>query len=166
MDAFELLLRASDANLNLDGDLKDIKPKFHMKPSFDYREHMESTMLGKNRMNLFLNRDPFRPLPGNFSVFCQSNHELTFFNLFFLDPIDSIMMLADQAAQKSPIRKRQVAPDSPDYRGLSTAGAEGGDGAFMNDNSAMGTLLQYGAYFNNMASPMNMGNNNRVRKLL
>jgi len=122
MDAFELLLRASDANLNLDGDLKDIKPKFHMKPSFDYREHMESTML---------------------------------------DPIDSIMMLADQAAQKSPIRKRQVAPDSPDYRGLSTAGAEGGDGAFMNDNSAMGTLLQYGAYFNNMASPMNMGNNNR-----
>lgn len=53
MDAFELLLRASDANLNLDGDLKDIKPKFHMKPSFDYREHMESTMLGKNRLNLF-----------------------------------------------------------------------------------------------------------------
>ena len=72
------------------------------------------------------------------------------------------MMLADQAAQKSPIRKRQVAPDSPDYRGLSNAGVEGGDGAFMNDNSAMGTLLQYGAYFNNMASPMNMGNNNRV----
>lgn len=53
MDAFELLLRASDANLNLDGDLKDIKPKFHMKPSFDYREHMESTMLGKNCPNLF-----------------------------------------------------------------------------------------------------------------
>ncbi len=73
------------------------------------------------------------------------------------------MMLADQAAQKSPIRKRQVAPDSPDYRGLSTAGGDGGDGAFTNDNSAMGTLLQYGAYFNNMASPMNTGNNNRVR---
>ncbi len=55
MAAFELLLRASDANLNLEGDLKDIKPKFHMKPAFDYREHMESTkfMLGKTHMNLF-----------------------------------------------------------------------------------------------------------------
>ena len=46
MDAFELLLRASDSNLNLDTDTKDFKPKFHMMPSFDYRDHMESTMLG------------------------------------------------------------------------------------------------------------------------
>ena len=52
MDAFELLLRASDANLDVDGDVKDFKPKFQMKPSFDYREHMESTMLGKARIFL------------------------------------------------------------------------------------------------------------------
>lgn len=50
MDAFELLLRASDANLDVDGDVKDFKPKFQMKPTFDYREHMESTMLGKPRI--------------------------------------------------------------------------------------------------------------------
>lgn len=121
MDAFELLLRVSDANLDVDGDVKDFKPKFQMKPSFDYREHMESTML---------------------------------------DPIDSIMMLADQASQKSPIKKRSGAvPDSPDYR-VGPSGAE----SFATDNSAMGTLLQYGSYFN-MGSPLPVNNNRRSRAM-
>lgn len=70
------------------------------------------------------------------------------------------MMLADQASQKSPIKKRSGAvPDSPDYR----AGPSG-ENSFAADNSAMGTLLQYGSYFN-MGSPLPV-NNNRVRASL
>lgn len=48
MDAFELLLRASDHELNPELDIKDLNTVEKVKFPFDYREHMKNTMLGKS----------------------------------------------------------------------------------------------------------------------
>ena len=88
---------------------------------------------------------------------------LTSFVMFlcYSDPVDSIMMLTDQACQKSPIKKRTGgAPDSPDFRTAVTTAINNNE--FGNDNSAMGTLLQYGSYFNMGTTN---GGTNRVRIL-
>lgn len=66
------------------------------------------------------------------------------------------MMLADQACQKSPIRRSGGArPLSPD-----TTKEENEDDNYGDNSTGMGTLLQYGSYFN-MGSPVG-GVNNRV----
>ncbi len=48
MDAFELLLRASDTDINLDNEVKDFSQMVKGKPMYDYRDHMKNTMLGKD----------------------------------------------------------------------------------------------------------------------
>jgi hypothetical protein len=67
------------------------------------------------------------------------------------------MMLADQACQKSPIRK--TGRDSSYSPPLGTAPALNPSmGEFGDDSKGMGTLLQYGSYFNTgspFANPSN-----------
>lgn len=53
MDAFELLLRASDPDMSLNNDTKDFEQMIKGKPMFDYRDHLKNTMLGK-RSSLLL----------------------------------------------------------------------------------------------------------------
>ena len=92
------------------------------------------------------------------------------------DPIDSIMLLADQACQKSPMRRsgsgqvgaglmstsgRHSPPPTFETTGGSMGGTSGGGGGGGNVGG-MSTLLQYGSYFNT-GSPLNGGANmNRV----
>lgn len=47
MDAFELLLRASDPEMNLGNEVKDLSFLAKGKSIYDYRDHMTNTMLGK-----------------------------------------------------------------------------------------------------------------------
>lgn len=47
MDAFELLLRASDPELELDKDFKEVSASTNGKVTFDYRDHLKNTMLGE-----------------------------------------------------------------------------------------------------------------------
>ena len=71
------------------------------------------------------------------------------------------MMLADQACQKSPIRKpvgrEGTYSPPPDQVGL----LQPADAEFGDDSKGLGTLLQYGSYFNT-GSPY-AGPNPRVR---
>jgi hypothetical protein len=49
MDAFELLLRASEPDIALDTEFKEENAASKPKATFDYRDHMTNTMLGEIR---------------------------------------------------------------------------------------------------------------------
>lgn len=58
MDAFELLLRATDRELNPEMDVNDCITLGKPKLAFDYRDHMTSTMLGKTTAHVASSPEP------------------------------------------------------------------------------------------------------------
>lgn len=58
MDAFELLLRATDRELNPEIEVNDSITLGKPKLAFDYRDHMASTMLGEATTHVASSPEP------------------------------------------------------------------------------------------------------------
>lgn len=92
MDPFELLLLASKLNDNNNINNVNYSEVVNNQVTlpFDYRNHIHETLLGKLKKYIYT---------FIFDILINSN-------VIIIDPMDSIMLLADQACQKSPVKSK------------------------------------------------------------